>query len=150
MQIRTRSRSVKTFGCKPRACLSSLLTSAGHDVSNPVLLNKQRHNPVPLMLECLYHFSHNSHDQFYFMVQIISCHRIRHLSTFRTNCICRFAEEKRSLIVPDLLPSPERDSHNFDTHNKFDETGKLSPLPVTFTVGASCTLKTVPISHPLN
>ena len=40
-----------------QACLSSLLTSAGHNVSNPVLLNKQRHNPVPLMLECLYHFS---------------------------------------------------------------------------------------------
>ncbi len=31
------------------------------------------------------------------MVQISSCHRIRHLSTFRTNCICRFAEEKRRL-----------------------------------------------------
>ncbi len=46
------------------------------------------------MLECLYYFS-NSHDQFYFMEQISSCHRIRQLSTFRSNCICRFAEEKR-------------------------------------------------------
>ena len=93
MQIRTRSRSVKTFCCSP-GCLSSLLTSAGYDVSNPFLLHKQRHNPVPLMLVCLYHFP-NSHDQFYLMVQISSCHRIRQLSTFRTNCICRFAEDKR-------------------------------------------------------
>ena len=66
------------------------------------------------MLECLYHFS-NSQDQFYFMEQINSSHRIRQLSTFRTNCILRVAEGKRYFSFRIFLHFPNV-IHIIQTH----------------------------------